>query len=855
MRPERWQRVEEIFGAALDHPEGARAHMVSDACGDDEELRREVLSLLEAADEAADYFTDLASRAGVPPPTNNDVEGFLGRTIGKYRLVRLLGRGGMGIVFLAERDDHQFEKQVALKLLPLGGGSPDATLRFLRERQILAQLEHPGIAHLIDGGVTDEATPYYVMEYVEGVPIDAYCDAKRLTLPERLALFLKVCDAVEHAHRHLVVHRDLKPNNILVTPDSEVKLLDFGIARVLADERSATESTITGRAHPMTLAYASPEQVRGEPITTASDVYALGILLYKLLTGLHPYRKELTSPTDAERVICREEPTKPSVRIAGAGADGEARVAAAHGTSLQRLARTLRGDLDTIVMMALRKEPSRRYALVGHLVEDLRRYQDGLPVHAHADSLRYRASRFVRRNRLAVSAGLLVTVLAITLVVLSVRFMVTTAAQGRALRQEAETTEEVSQFLVGLFRSADPIEGFGDTVRARAILDEGAARLEAASDVRPDIRARMMSELGEVYRNLGLYDDAARLHGQALTLRRELYGDMHHQVAESLELLASALEATREFERALPLYEGALVIRRSLPEPVATAATLQGLARTLRDLGLADSAEGPASEALAIRRYELGDDHFQTLEAWLDLAYVMRGQGRNDSAQVLYEAVIPKLEAHGDSGARALPAALNNLAYIHMTRGEYAAAEQLYRKAIPIEREWGSVPNLLLLHNNLAGVLDRQDKIAETDSVLRLHIDIAEEYWPEGHWRVGSAYGGLGTFHLLQGDTSGAEPYLRSALEMYLRTVGEDHSRTTYAKVQLGTCLMGLGRFAAAESYLLEASRWLRTNRGMDNSFTREMLSQLISLYRRWGRPEQAEQYRRLLAEADDAFP
>ncbi len=850
MQPERWQQVEEIFGAALEHPHAARAHIVSDACGDDEELRREVLSLLESADLAADYFTDLASRTGVPPPTKTDAEQFLGRTIGSYRLVRLLGRGGMGVVFLAEGDDQQFEKQVALKLLPLGMGSTEATQRFLRERQILAQLEHPGIARLVDGGVTDEGTPYYVMEYVEGVPIDAFCDAKRMTVPARLGLFLKVCDAVEHAHRHLVVHRDLKPNNILVTSDGEVKLLDFGIARMLDGGQSAVESTFTGRAHPMTLAYASPEQVRGEPITTASDVYALGILLYKLLTGLHPYRKGFSSPSDAERVICGEEPTRPSARIAGENDAERAAVVATRGTSLQRLVRVLDGDLDTIVMMALRKEPGRRYASVGNLAEDLRRYQAGLPVYAHKDSLRYRASRFVRRNRLAVSAGVLVTVLAIALVVLSVRFVLTTAAQGRALRLEAETTEEVSQFLVGLFRSADPVEGFGDTVRARAILDEGAARLEAAADVRPDIRAHMMTELGEVYRNLGLHEDAARLHQQALELRRELYGAAHPAVVESVERLAAVMDAAREFDRALPLYEEALSIRRDLADPLATASTLQGLARTLRDLDFADSAEGPMREALAIRRRELGDDHFQTLGAWLDLAYVLRGQGRNDSAQVLYEVVIPKLEAHGDSGARVLPAALNNLAYIHMMRGEYGDAERLYREAVALERRSGSVPNVLLLQNNLAGVLDRQGKVAEADSVLRLSILIAEEYWPEGHWRIASAYGGLGAFHLLQGDTANAESYLRSALEMYLRTLGRDHSRTTFAKVQLGACLMGLRRFAAAEPYLLEASQWLRANRGMDNSFTRQTLSQVIALYEHWGRLEQAERYRQLLAEA-----
>jgi serine/threonine-protein kinase len=845
MNPEQWQRVEQIFGAALEQPPAERAAVVAAACGDDTALRDEVLALLEQTEPAAAYFADLSGRIGVPRQTDVDLEQLVGRTIGSYRLLRPLGRGGMGVVYLAERDDRQFEKQVALKLLPVGMGSSEGVQRFLLERQILARLEHPGIARLLDGGLADDGTPYYVMEYVEGTPIDEYCDRTRLGVDARIDLFRNVCEAVEHAHRHMVVHRDLKPGNILVTADGNAKLLDFGIARTLDRERSSGTATLTGHAHPMTLAYASPEQVRGEPITTASDVYALGILLYKLLSGLHPYRKEFSSPSDAERVICEEEPTRPSVRLMGE--DDRTAMAAARGTSPQRLARALDGDLDTIVLMALRKEPNRRYASVAHFAEDLLRYQAGLPVRAHKNSLGYRAARFLQRNRLAVGAGIAMILLMAALVVLGVRYALTSAAQSRALRQEAETTQEVSQFLVDLFKAADPVEGFGDTVRARAILDEGAARLASAEGVRPDIRARMLSELGQVYQNLGLLDDATRLHEQALALRREAFGAAHPDVAESLERLADVQQSTREFERSLTLYEEALAIRRQYPDAVATAAALQGLARVLRELGLADSAAAPMREALAILRGELGDDHYRTTWAWLDLAYVMRGQGQDDSAQALYEFLIPKLEAHGDSGARLLPGALNNLAFIHMRRGDYDEAERLYRDAIDLERQWGTITRVLLLRNNLAGVLDRQGKTTETDSVLRLNLRTAQEHWPEGHWRVASAYGGIGAFNLLHGDTAAAEQYLRPALRVYMHTLGEDHSRTTYAKVQLGTCLMGLRRYAEAEPYLLEASEWLRANRGDDNSDTREAIAHLIDLYERWGRPADAESYRRLL--------
>lgn len=849
MDPERWRRVERIFGAALEHVPAERARVVTAACGDDTALRDEILSLLEEAEPAAAYFANLSGRMGVAPSPGRDLGRLVGRIVGSYRLVRPLGRGGMGAVYLAERSDRQFEKQVALKLVPVGMGSGETLQRFLLERQILARLEHPGIARLLDGGVTEDGTPYYVMEYVEGTPIDEYCDRGRLTVAARIELFRKVCEAVEHAHRHLVVHRDLKPGNILVTANGDVKLLDFGIARLLDRQRTGTDATVTGPARPMTLAYASPEQVQGKPITTASDVYALGVLLYTLITSLHPYRREFTSPSDAEHVICEEEPTKPSVRVATEADVDRGAVAAARRTWPQRLIRTIAGDLDTIILMALRKEPGRRYPSVAHFAEDLLRYQEGLPVKAHADSLPYRASRFVQRNRLAVTSGLAVALLTLALVTLGVRYAVTSAAQGRALRREAQTTEAVSNFLVDLFRSADPVEGFGDTVRARAILDTGVARLEAAVSVRPDIRARMMGQLGDVYHNLGLFDEAIRLHTEALARRRDLLGASHPDVAESLERLADIRYSAREFETARALYEEALAIRRGHSDPLVTAATLQGLARTLRELNLADSAAVPIREALAIRRRALGDGHYQTLWAWLDLAYVLRGQGRDDSAQVLYEHLIPRLQQHGDSGARLLPGALNNLAFIHMRKGEYGEAERFYRDAVALEQQWGTVARVLLLMNNLAGVLDRQAKTAETDSVLQLTLSIAQDYWPGGHWRTASAYGAIGAFRLLRGDTAAAEPYLRPALDMYVRTLGEDHSRTTYAKVQLGTCLMGLERFDAAEPYLVQAAQWLRARRGMDNSYTRETTARVIALYERWGRPDRAEPYRRLLAD------
>jgi serine/threonine protein kinase len=417
----RWERVSAILDAALELEREARARYLDEACGGDVELRSDVDELLVAAPEdflgvpAVDRARSLISSVGDQPS-----EPVQGRSVGPYRLVRELGEGGMGVVFLAERADGQFERQVAIKVVKLGLHSAGAQRRFLIERQILATLEHPNIAKLIDGGTTDSGQPYVVMDYVEGAPIDRYCEEHRLSITDRLRLFRTVCSAVEYAHQNLVVHRDLKPANILVTEDGVPKLLDFGIAKLLRPDPTfeSPEMTATG-VHLMTPEYASPEQVRSEAIGTYTDVYALGVLLYELLTGHPPYRFQNLSTQEIARVICEEEPVKPSA-IVGREREGResadrpavtaASIAATREGRPERLRRRLEGDLDVVVLTALRKEVPRRYASVGQLSEDIRRHLEALPVRARKDTLLYRTGKFVRRHRLAVAATALVLI-------------------------------------------------------------------------------------------------------------------------------------------------------------------------------------------------------------------------------------------------------------------------------------------------------------------------------------------------------------------------------------------------------------------------------------------------------------
>jgi serine/threonine protein kinase len=455
---DRWRRIEALFDEAADLPAAERATFLSAACGQDLAMRSEIESLLAADEKAADFLEQpvVVSGSAPSPPAS-----LVGRRIGHYAVESKIGEGGMSTVYLAVRADDVYRQKVALKVLAYGADRSDLSARFRAERQILASLDHPGIARLLDGGTIEDGRPYLVMEYIAGFPIDQYCDAHRLGVDARVDLFRQVCAAVQYAHQNLVVHRDIKPSNILVTADGVPRLLDFGIAKLLegAQMPGTIEATMTG-LRLMTPQYASPEQVEGGAITTATDVYSLGVLLYFLLTGQSPYRLATTTPDALQRAVLAQDPERPSTaagrstgegpppseRAGGAGPTREAS-SEARGLRPQQLRRKLRGDLDNIVLMALRKEPGRRYASVALLSEDLRRYREQLPVAAQPDTLGYRVRKFVGRHRAGVAAaaiGLaLILGLAATMTVQAVRL----ARQRDEIRAERDKALEVRGFL------------------------------------------------------------------------------------------------------------------------------------------------------------------------------------------------------------------------------------------------------------------------------------------------------------------------------------------------------------------------------------------------------------------------
>jgi serine/threonine protein kinase/Flp pilus assembly protein TadD len=614
------------------------------------------------------------------------------RRIGPYRVLRELGHGGMGTVYLAARDDDQFQKTVAIKVVR-GLDSAEVVRHFRRERQILAGLEHPNVARLLDGGTTDDGLPYLVMQHVEGQPIDRFCDERRLTVRERLQLFQGVCAAVEHAHRNLVVHRDIKPANILVTAEGVPKLLDFGIAKLLNPEIAGQVPTGTGLS--MTPDYASPEQARGGPITTATDVYSLGVVLYELLTGHRPYRLKSREPLEVLKAICEEEPEKPSTAVTREDRaqlpGGAARPTTAEAVSRtregtpDRLRRRLRGDLDNIVMMALRKEPQRRYGSVEALSEDLRRYLEGLPVKAHKATAWYRTSKFLRRHAFGVAA-------AAAVLVLSLGFAVTMAVlEGRVARErdraekQAARARAINAFLLETLGSANPIEGRGRDTTVLEALRLAAGKLDGAFPGQPDVEAGVRHTIGVTYLRLGRYDEAEPMLRSAVRLLAEHSGEDSPDLPEALSALGIVRQDRGDLVEAEALMRRSLAAARRHRTGAEAGQDetdiLANLALVLQERNQWDEAERIMRDILAHDRKVLPPDHPNLALDLNNLGILLVRRGRPTQSEPLLREAVAILEKAGNAG---LSIALGNLGEALCESGRCAEAEPILARGVDL---------------------------------------------------------------------------------------------------------------------------------------------------------------------------
>ena len=805
----RMRQVDAVLDVVLTSEPAQWPALLDEQCSGDVELRREVEALLARLDTASRFLESppgAIAAALIAEEREADerlaADTYTGRRIGAYRIDRELGRGGMSRVFLAERADGEFEQHVALKLLRPGLDSDLDLARLRAERQILASLNHPNIARLLDGGVTDDGLPYLVMEYIDGQPLDRYCAEHGLSVRQRLELFRSVVEATEYAHRNLVVHRDLKPSNILVAEDGTVKLLDFGLAKLMqSDARAPMPTTRVGHGW-MTPEYAAPEQVRGGAINTVTDVYQLGVVLYELLAGRLPFGQH-TTYFDLQTAILGEDPALPSAAVLRARNGTSPNGSDAPNDAARAASRALHGDLDAIVMKALNKEPDRRYASAAAFREDVDRYLAGRIVLARPDSAGYRLRKFVRRHRggVAVAAAVIAGV-----VVAGVR-----EYRLRAVAEtEARTAGAVEQYLSTTFGAADPFlpqDSSASKSTARDLLDRGVARLDTALAGQPEVRARLRVALGRVYVNLGLYDQAATQLQLALTEQRALTGDKHLATATALDELGLLRSHQGRLKEADTLMAKALEVRRSLlgTRDSLTAATMEHLAKVRRDGDEIAAAESLAREALAVRQALHGETALPTAEGENLLADVLASQGSDREAAVLFRAALATRERVAGPNHPLVALTLFNLALSERRLGNVAVAESLYRRTLAIEkRSLGEThPQVSATLNGLADLLQKAtSRSVEAESLLRQALAINRRLYGENHPEVSTNLGNLAVVVRDRGDYDEAEKLLRQALKIDEALLGPDHSYVGYDLNELAVVLRFRGKPDSAASIL-----------------------------------------------------
>ncbi len=836
MEHRRFDQIDQIFRQVLDLPEKERESFLKEATLHDKEMYTEIMRLLKYADESQSFFGDTVSDflAPLEPILKGDEPSAdftfeAGRLVGNYRITSLLGKGGMGQVYLAERDDGVFKKAVALKCLKKGMDSEEILRRFRFERQVLARLQHPNIATLLDGGLTDEGQPFFAMEFVEGLPINEYCDQKKLTVRERLRLFINVCDAVQYAHQQLVVHRDLKPSNILVTENGTVKLLDFGIARMLDDDHAFFTTPVTQAGMQLfTPRYAAPEQTKNEQVSTATDIYTLGVLLLELLTGRVP-PDVWKNPEQASALVLKSE----SFDKRETHSDTIHHIAGNRSATPEKLNRELKGDLDSIILTALREEPPERFKTVEMLKEDIQNHLNHLPVSARKGSTRYRMKKFLARNIVAVAAATVVFLLTVLFVfAISYQLKITTDERDRTeqalqrAEQERETAEEISSFLENLFSAANPMAATSerlDTLRVIQLLERGEERLYSEFEDRPGIRARLLVVVGRSYRGLGNTERATELFENALDIYRTsgirndedmakalsmlaavymdvgknaeaeellreaqglygvIYAGDHNSVAANLSNIASSLQNQGKFDEAQQFYDEALAMmqRMQIPDSLQYANLLNAntaLAYRLNDI---DAAISLTRESLSINRALLGDNHPRIGRELNNLAFLLDRSGNTEEAIPVYREALGLNQTLLDEGHPFVIGSMGNLAFALSKNGETAEAEELFSRAFELHRSSGAGdnPELSVMLANYALMLTNLTRYEEAEQLYRTALEIDRRLFGDSHFRTGIVLGRVGgVLCRLQRSDEGMK-YLDDALAVLRDHFQDEHPR------------------------------------------------------------------------------
>ena len=761
---EYWNKVESLIDKALLLNKKERSVFLRKECEDDKNLYRDATDFLNSIEQAEnDNFLEggLQShfeliREYSESNSFNQPPDLIGRTIGSYKLIEILGEGGMGAVYLAERTDGEFEKLVAIKFLKHGLFSPMMRDRFRLEKVILSRLDHPGIARLYDGGVTDDGTPYLVMEYVKGLPVDQYCNDRNLSIEERIAIFKKICDTVQYAHSHLIIHRDLKPKNIYITEAGEVKILDFGIAKLLTADIDEWAHLQTGQGQfLLSLQHAAPEQITGGEPSAATDVYVLGILLYKLLTGTFPFIFKQKTRKEAEQIIQTEIPVKPNrIQNKDIGYISE--------------------DLSSIIMKALRKEPGERYQTVFELSGDINRYIENLPVFARKGGLQYKTKKYVQRNKLPLTVTLLILFISGGFGVYHLNQI---NQQKMIAQNEAITAQLVTDYMIDLFASANPLQNIQDTLTVYDLLQRGVEKIDEIQG-QPVVQLNLLTAIGNSYLNLSDYNSAAHLLHRADSLANILYPQNSFETANSSLHLASLYASMRDFKTAVPYYKKSLAyFNESSKENIQKRAiALSGLGDSYLETGKSDSSITLLHEALQIsnRNTDL------YLSILVKQAKAYRSAGNFSEAEKIYLEIIDASQNTRHINYKILPGTLNNLAFLLKTQNRLEEAKMYYEKALDLHTlVYGEKhSNTAIILTNLASTTMLLGELEYSEHLIKKNIEIKVETTGETSWQTGSAYSGIARFYLETGRHEKATEAFTEALRIYHLALGPEHTWT-----------------------------------------------------------------------------
>jgi serine/threonine-protein kinase len=877
-----WILIKEAFAKAssLEGPE--RTAFVERFAAEHVALAGRLQALLAADGDARELSEPIAE--AVDSLVEETVDPWIGRQVGAWTIKRRIGEGGMGAVFLASRADEQFDQVVALKLMSSRALSRDAVTRFRAERQFLAKLSHPNIARLLDGGSLEDGQPFLAMDYVDGVPLDLYCDEHQLDVTGRLQLFCKVCDAVAYAHRKLIVHRDLKPSNILVDEHGEPQLLDFGIAKLL-DPDSIDQTMLVTRQgmHILTPEYASPEQVRGEPPSIATDVYALGVLLYRLLTGQSPYGPSVRSALELEKAIVDENPKRPSAAVTGSPEQSEQR-----RTSPERLRKRLLGDLDNIVLKALQKDPERRYATATQLHDDVVNYLERRPVSARPDSFAYRARKFVQRNRVPV-AGLSAFLLVI--VGLVSFYTVQLAGERDRAQLQAERAGQVTEFLTELFEEASPQHNFGNPMNARELLDKGAEDIAGDLHQQPELRAALILTIVRSYLNMRenkvvigylgpLLDGIAAQLGDRnegyLQLQRS-FGEAVHNTGDAVgarpilednyagwqavadpDSLQMALAARslgkvytdlNEPQLALQYFDDSLRILRQLGErhPLEISEGLMTYGVLLRRLNRFEEEQAVLEEALAIQERCCGTEHSAYAGIINNLGTHYLARGKPDKAEFYFREHARMQKALVGENGVAYANALMNLSNSISSRGDSEGALEMLDEAREIYRRGYGDDSVRFayINENTANVLTDLGRYDEALERFRVSLSIIEAAYGPNHAEYAFTMSNYGNTLVRSGEVEQGLVHLEAALAIFLDAYGADYLDTIRSNLKIANALLLRGDIETAREHALEAVESARRVWPEPHPATVNAVSMLAHTYRDAGMFDAAERAHR----------